>query len=1327
MKPGMRTFIAFLIILGLRAAPTAAQQADRNPDAQRKDLLQPAQADLIGYGRIKLSYTQNLPGGGAAIFTCQDPAHADQLLSKLRADFTWDKLLGWKEIQLANGAAALTLDGAGVLTLAEKGSAVCLLSSSSAPAAGQLLVSLKLDGADTRFVPLKAHPRSLDFFDLRALDMNYLPFNLRGQDVPGGSANRFVQEVVEKAHHFWAPRGFGVSLNDGTLQFGFSGLSDGPVSVFPDQFTIDMAVAHGQSVMIQGGNTGAPWWLRNKFPRQFCQIDPNVLAAYAPLGVNGGLWLSYNASPDAYAYVQNYTQQLFDRLIKAAGENISTIRPAGGGRPGGELGLHHYSTEFMDYDETGQAAFRRWLRDDRKLTLAALGKRWYDQENHFHTWDEVTIPSNVEFFGNMGKDTYNMQKDWLWRPDRKEAEEQGWGNRDYQPTDQWTAVDLAPSARQLFLNNTQPDDATQRIGKTAWFRKEFEPDRWLTREPGRPVYLVVTTLSTQDEPTEVWINGAYLGKIRPKAVRCGPLGMDVSSLIGPGRNVVCLKVREGIIYGPVFLTREEPRRYPYLGKTQNARWVDLRDWIARRLVESWKREALPLRRRYPDVNFLIMPGGQPYGDNFLEMKQQAGLSCLHDTGGFAGSYSDNWAGLGYTQGLYFTNEEGGTMDDVFAQSRQLAWLLFEGSGHHLFVYNAQSYMKFEQETGWFTNNRRLLEMVGKATRSKPQVAILHTAASERYFPYFVGMASWDVGRGPLQAAHHNDAYVTETEVQNGMVDRYPVLIDDNTSVMSDELLAALERYVRAGGTFVAMHNSGRHTLLDADTWPITRVTGLKVIGERKDATLTIDKGNPLLKKLAGMSFHGSGMALSLAGDPEQFTPIAHWDDGALAIGMRQLGKGRMVVLGSSFWSSRADLPGDSRHTSVMSKFLNDLLAGLGVVKNLECNNEDVWARRMETKNGLQDWMVLWNSSRDRVDSLEVSFPLDHKPSRVMNVGTGAPVEFTYESGMVRVAPFTMAPQETRVLGVVRGDFLAAAAHWMAEKRHFQSRPELPKETAVSVPAPQMPVIDQFRFRQADTKARDDLAWTTEPTTTAAWKDASYGFWDQMGYASTGIGLYRGILNVPADWKGKHVLLALASWDQPVFVGKPTVFLNGRLAGPGMSGGDAPNTVLDVTTLVHQGANDLGILVESNGPRAGFLGSVIAYAQDDLQSAMFLKTGWKLYQDEKKFAAAVLPLKARGRRLEIDVTIPAGWKEDEIFLDFSIGLERSLHDVVVNDHPIGMNWYTHAFPNRMRINLYPWIKPGAVNRIELWSSPTSATAKFDVENVTIGTLGARSSR
>ncbi|NCQ30360.1 MAG: hypothetical protein GW802_23580, partial [Armatimonadetes bacterium] len=154
-------------------------------------------------------------------------------------------------------------------------------------------------------------------------------------------------------------------------------------------------------------------------------------------------------------------------------------------------------------------------------------------------------------------------------------------------------------------------------------------------------------------------------------------------------------------------------------------------------------------------------------------------------------------------------------------------------------------------------------------------------------------------------------------------------------VLGDEALAALERYVRAGGTFVAVNVTGRHTPLEADAWPIQKLTGFQVLGERENMHVTVLPDNPLLKHLAGMTFDGNGIAVNWMGvnhladgavalGPQEGdgTVLARWEDGTAAVGMRRLGKGRVIVLGSSFWRSMSDRAGNgiSLNGSVQTTF-----------------------------------------------------------------------------------------------------------------------------------------------------------------------------------------------------------------------------------------------------------------------------------------------------------------------------------------------------------------------------------------------------------------------
>ena len=439
----------------------------------------PPHADLIGYGRIALSVTKET-AGGVAQFTCETPSHADRLLSKLRADFTWDSLAGPRAITLAGGAPALTTAAGRVLTFARQDNRVYALAAPSAAAAETLLASRQLDTARAHFFPERRHPLSLDFYDLRSLSFYYLPMNV--QDLVKGW-KRYDRAVLDQPAKFWAPYRLGYSMFD--PYFGTDELADGAAHFFPLQYCIGLAKAHDDVFMTHLGLFQAPWWMRNRFPQDIVQWDPYVLSGWDPMGAMAGTHLSQHASDEAYAYAQRFTSAAIERAHAAAGDQFGCFRVASGGHPGDEMGLHHWSTEFMDYDEAGQRRFRRWLQEARGVDLAALGRRWHGDPRHYRSWDEVRIPSHFEFFGGFGHDTFDLLTGWQWRPDSPAAEVEGWHKSAYRPGDEWTPTDLAPSMKQLFLWGSERDKQLRQGQSTvAWFRREFDASPWLARHRG---------------------------------------------------------------------------------------------------------------------------------------------------------------------------------------------------------------------------------------------------------------------------------------------------------------------------------------------------------------------------------------------------------------------------------------------------------------------------------------------------------------------------------------------------------------------------------------------------------------------------------------------------------------------------------------------------------------------------------------------------------------------------------------------------------------------------------------------------------------------------
>ena len=1278
--------------------------------------------DLLGYGRLEVTREP-----GAVVIACENAARADTLLSKLRADLTWDELTPLQAVQVAPGVPGLAGDDWGVLVLARKGARVLALTGAANGEVVALVQRYGLGGKDTVFTA-GPHPAWLDSFDLRPWRMGEHYFwqpNLKS-----GPWARFERDSELYRYTAWNDIKVGMGA-DVRWYMADSAPADGVEFTYPMEYELGLVRAAGQDVDVHFGAWLVPWWIRSKFPGQMVQIDPYATPGWLSADSVGNMWPSHWCSDELTSYLVRSDLATLDAAKRAGGDSVAFIR-VGTGRPGDEEGMHSLSTDFMYQSEADQAGYRRWLQETRKLDLAGLGQRWYGDPGHFKAWEEVRVPTWFEFFGGFdpkGVATDNLLTDWRWHLNQSRARTEKWWASGYAPGEEapggaWVKLNLAPSLRQYYLDRTHTDPTLPPDQRDAvWLRQEFDPTAWLRAHPGQQVYLVANTYDTSKQPVEVYLNDLFLGEITPQVQWQGPIGLRVTGLVHEGRNVLTLLVQGGYMHGPVFLTTEQPRRYPEWGPQKNARWVDLRDFEVDSNIRGWMRQALPVREHEQEMPMLFVPGGAlELADHFLEIKQKVGISGLHNSGS-GGSYRPWWPGFGYALGIYGSTEEGGTMDSPDGQSAQLAWLLYGAEGQHNFVYDSLQYLEMEKKTHWFSDHRREMELFGKADPAPPEVAVLISAATCRYFPGENSVGTWDIGRGELQAAHYSNAYVSETEVKAGLADQFPVLFDSASMVLDDDTLAGIEKYVRAGGIFVAMNATGRNSVLEADTWPITRLTGYKVLGERQAMMVTVDKDNPVLKHLAGATANGEGVAVNWMGVDhanrpvaleavaDGCVPLAHWEDGTVAAGMRTLGQGKVVVLGSTFWRGSSDRLGGgiTLNASLQTVFLNDLLEGLGVPRQVDCNREEVWARRLVTKNGLQDWIVLYNPGRLDRNDVEISLPYPAQPRQVTDMVSGQAVPSDYAGGQVRVKGLAVGANQVRMLGVDRAGFGPALDHWLAQKAKYNARPEgLPREAPpLKLPPATAIALSNFRFRMADATAQQDLSWTTAPTTGPEWKDVSYGFWDELGYPAKGIGLYRTVLNIPAQWRGRPIQLGFCSYDDPIFFEKATVYLNGQLLGEYPGHGWWNFDLLEITGQAHPGPNQLAVLVESTLGRGGYFGQLLAFAQEPLEQVITLTDGWKLYSDDVHFVPSSVPTTQKGRNLATEVPIPAAWQGRQVYLVITDAhpdlkhYDRSVKDILVNDRPMSVNQVGHPFRGTMQFNITALVKPGQVNRIELW--------------------------
>ncbi len=778
----------------------------------------------------------------------------------------------------------------------------------------------------------------------------------------------------------------------------------------------------------------------------------------------------------------------------------------------------------------------------------------------------------------------------------------------------------------------------------------------------------------------------------------------------------------------------------------------------------------------PDRPFVVCATGNMVKNAQGEALRQYGGS-MQDTG-YESSYRPFNSRLGYAGGFYGSCEQSGIQgikEDPAAyttvMTRRLSWLLINGEGSYMEWRDPYCYYDFENKTGWFTKNKRTYRMLGKYLPEKPEIAILHSSLNNLLGSESHG-ADWDLGRGELHANHYDNVCVTESMLAQGLADDYPVLFDTDTMMMDRPTIDALRRYVEKGGTFIAMQNSGRHSLLEADAWPIRQLTGFKVLSLDKKGKIRFDNNLPIFRGWEGKEFAGEGSALdfkdtqsakdvsvAMAPAASDTVALARWEDGSVAVGMRKLGQGRVIVLGSTFWRYGRDLGGTGmwRAANVEPVFLERLLTDLGVRRTADASTPDVYARKVIAKNGLQEWLVAMNTTSLDMKA-DVGFAVSEKPEAVWDVNDHAPVPFTYADGWVRINGEAIAPNGTRVFGVRRGTLGEGIDFWWKEKTKFWTRHTVvpPLVEPATKPNNNRPTISFTSWKflpDPDGALVKAAAWLKLSFDDGAWRTADNTPWNLQFDDLTdydGVGLYRSLpFSLPEKWNGRPLTLNMdgllhACWTTL------DLYINGEQIDAILR----PRLKVDVTGKLRKTGNVVCIKLTgrptgADYPLSGLLGCAVWIQPEiTLSPSVSLLGQWQAVRgdwsttravsiagaplrltDDGRLKKGITPVKAN--HLVRDVEIPSAWKGRSVYLRLAApqmntppqkatGLTGGM--LIVN----GKARFLDRRPNiplDEMLNLTPDVKFGRANRIELWTRGTShgsmAEDNIVINDVVIG--------
>ena len=1293
--------------------------------ASLKSAVPSEEADLRGYGKVLANVTSN-----RSEFICENGSKADILMGKFLADLFWDAGKEHVEVPVNVSGRSVTVHEwkpYGAVMVARNANRVVIVGGTDVPSLVQRLSNEDIvSKPDTIFRPTGPYPGYLDFYDLKS----FMAFS-HATMIPARKANRW--EFTKKF------------LPGGLIQhrpFFLTSPADG-IWMGRDSIDFDLNKAAKNNVMYSLAiSTGSwPQWLQNQHP-DFVQRD-------SEMSIRGAEYNRDTLGRETYGLTSEARRQTSLKFLK---EVLQTYRDnpviggyklyCGNNKWEGSYQLENYVP--IDYSPAAREGYRRWLRDERKYSLAELGERWYGDSKHYQSWDQVVLPADWNgFYGNLNDQSFLIREGWSW----KKAEERenrtaestttpsfsAAGSRpaDAVPGERdpgWIPVAWGPSQARAFLPRTGD----------LYYKAIFNPNGWQEKNHGKKLYLSCCVNAPTSSPgTFVWINGKCLGEFAsPVRRRNGPFFVDVSDRLVPGENCLVMKVANpGVIFGPIFLTTEEPKAYPYLGKHQNARYVDMTEWQVWELNNKVADTMAFVRSMDPDRPMVIPTGSG------VQAEEQQGIACaryggsMHNTGREAYEHLW-WPRTGYVGGFYGSSEPSATVKTAVEMSKLLGWMLVDGDSMHSLFWDVNNYIDLEEKTGWFTQNQRLLQLFGKSLPAKPDVVFLRSSRSST----LTGddrPRSWDSGRGELQESHYDFVYADEGMLERGLVSPYKVLFDTNTDIMEPATVETIRHFVENGGTFVALHETGRHTKLEPDSWPISKLTGFKVVNSRKKGVIHFEKNLPIFKDWSGVEFQGEGTALdyqnaddakkgglSLISNEPETVALAKWEDGSVAVGMRQIGKGKVIVLGSSFWRQGRDTAGVWRTQSEKAAaFFDQLFSGLGVQRNATASVPQVWTRKMISKNGLQDWLVAFNSKDSPVQS-NLQLAVSEKPSEVWDLVEQKSVPFTYENGWVKIPQTSFEGMATKAYAVKSRNLAGGVAFWWNEKTkywksaHVKPLDDGPAQVVtnpVTIPFHQWKAMPD---RDNSLSASDD--WTHPSFNDSTWKPLKTGLWNYQDDSLEnyqGVVLYRSApFSIPEGWSGHPVTFNVSRNDTAKDFTKGEFYLNGKKIGEFNESSPSYSFKANIDGAIQNDSNVLSAKITGGKDLSGLTGAVWVEREEKIDATISLNGSWQAIEmDYLTSKPVTLPgkLDPNVKYLRREFEIPADWKGRNIYLKAELG-NNVLEGALINGRPVLL-----LFSN-VQINLLPYLSANGKNTIELWRFYSSEKRKgqIDVQNIQI---------
>jgi len=707
-------------------------------------------------------------------------------------------------------------------------------------------------------------------------------------------------------------------------------------------YDLEASKGSGAKMLFQIHVDRPPNWYAPKFPGRVSEVHPAYDVRPERVQVEQGGWPEHIFNPDNKEMMADA-----EKMIRASINRYKDNPQVKGFLIGAGIGqvemvLSHDGLAY-GHSPDEQKAFQAWLSD--RYSLEELSKRWWGRRDHYTSWEEVRVPAPYEFFG--------------WGPLQGIALT---GNlRDGEKGEFW--VRSGEQAEALLLDTAWGQEGSAVVALPAPLpKKDFPEKQTVLRRPFEVSSHDLEAFRKQgvwlygEGAMRVVVNGHDLGTLDgrstdpapgvegevERAFPFNPFAVRVEDKLKEGTNVISILPEKGLS-APLFLSMQPPVRYPYLGKELNARYVDWIRWAYDRAATVHDYFYGLARVLAPDAQLVVF---SPHG-GLLDAAGEIAIKynvAIRFTGGEA-YYYPWYSRAGLITGYPGSVEPSAPILTEESLNKSLGWWFFNNDQDLAFFWDLSNYASPKSPVHEpMLKAAPLLSLFGKYAPKPPTLAFLRTSLQFQLEEYFMHPLPflWDPGRGEVQKSGIEFGYVTETPLSRGLPDNIRVMMDTGTSVMEETVLQDLEQWVREGGTFIALHHTGRHTLLEANAWPISRISGFQVIGFAKpDEKIRFEAGQKLWTSLSGER-SGTGSAVDFTGQntasggirmqaaAEDCEVIARWADGSVAVGRRPLGEGQVIVLGSTFWRNGRDSAGIYSSNSGEQPWLAEMLGNLGV-------------------------------------------------------------------------------------------------------------------------------------------------------------------------------------------------------------------------------------------------------------------------------------------------------------------------------------------------------------------------------------------------------------